>query len=226
MDFLWSSSKGAERQKNSDFLGIFHSADYLVCFLIDVAELTPQSSEFAENWSRYFISQVSAMKTIQVDDLIQALNECFERFRRLYLKEVASYCCLFLDKKSNFISSLSLGDCRVGRALSVGAEIFWQNSIHTLANALGEPLTDELLRNPARNVLTRALSARKFEYPVIEHIQLDNSMYLATDGFWVADALKNKGGDDDASVLRIDMSDEVFNFIALDDVKNYYVVTK
>jgi serine/threonine protein phosphatase PrpC len=220
---LWDSRQGVQRKENCDFLGVFNNKDYLVCFLIDAAERTPRSKVFVADSARYFIDSVSRLNFIDVDDLKQVLQAGFERLRRQYLNEVASYCCLFLNKKSGRVLSLSLGDCRVGCSRDFGCEIFWQNSIHTLANALGEPLTDELLKSPTRNVLTRALNAKRFEQPVVEQIQSDNVVYIATDGFWVADVLQNKCGDD-ASVLKIELCEEFFHFSSAVEAENYYVV--
>lgn len=79
---------------------------------------------------------------------------------------------------------LHLGDCLLGQRDANGRKS-WILQPHTLANALTAVPHDVLAKSDAWHVLTRSFQSRSFIAPDLTMIDLlDQTLFVATDGFW------------------------------------------
>lgn len=220
MIFEWFSEKGISRNKNCDHLGVLNCNEFTICFLMDAAERTSRSSDFAKQWTTTFIDALSKEDEFTNEVISRHLKQNFDFHRRSFSAEIASYACVLINKEKAYIISLCIGDCRVGTP-NQEEKICWQNTIHTNANAMGELVDESLLRNSQRNTLTKSLNSKRFCLPEIKEIAWNTELYIATDGWWVSYELK-ENPEDDSSMLKIKLTSNDCHNICNSDSENHY----
>lgn len=223
MELSWNSKRGTHRKTNNDFLGVLNHKNYCVCLLLDASSKTEESSKFSQEWVSSFIRRLSAHEYLSDEIITHVLQVNHESFRRRYLFEIASYACVYIDKYKPKAFALVVGDCRVGNTDRSMQNIIWRTQVHTLANATGEELTVDALKKRERNVLTRALNARRFEKPELSKFSIESDLVLATDGFWVPYELQDNARLDDESYLVIKFEQKEFIFSPIDS-ENFFIL--
>src|SRR5690606_9671564 len=98
--------------------------------LVDAAERTPASREFARHWGQRVVPQVLAGWNGDDETILALLQQEQRTLRHEFLLEVASYCLLCLDTETATARTYHAGDCLAGERQ--GGMVLWWTSPHTL----------------------------------------------------------------------------------------------
>lgn len=206
MQLSWTSRQGRQTRANSDAVAIADHGDQWLALLVDGAEIGGNGQALAHHWATTIAGLVRhRSQPLTPASLVQRMRAEQLQLRHHFLRDIASYCCVLLDKPTGHLDVLFTGDCRAGLQ-QAGGRIAWLSMPHTLDQQPPYSHTDQ--PGPRSRLLTRSLNARRFAPP--EHLssRLDatTTLLLCTDGYWLDHLQRGTAVDqlpDDASVLTL-----------------------
>ncbi|HED6242077.1 TPA: hypothetical protein R5X36_004250 [Enterobacter sichuanensis] len=209
----WNSQTGSQRTCNHDSAACFVYDEYLVAIIVDAAEKGSQGQAFSCYWSQKVLTLLkkNSSQLQNPDAVISCLKTVHLTLRKTFLKEVASYSIVIIDRISRNGYLITAGDCRVR------LNDTWLNAPHRLSAFLPQ------LYEQTSSTLTRRLVVRRFSQPeVIPFVwPPEERLMLCSDGFWECEGT-NKQGEDDCSFLRITESQETLAITSCSDTENFF----
>ncbi|BBT92720.1 hypothetical protein KK010_17355 [Enterobacter mori] len=212
----WNSQTGSQRTCNHDSAACFVCDQYLAAIIVDAAEKGSQGQAFSYYWSQEVLTLLKK-NCEQLHDpnvAISCLKTVHSTLRNTFLKEVASYSIVIIDRVSRNGYLITAGDCRVRLNET------WLNEPHRLSAFLPQ------FHEQTSSTLTRRLVVRRFSQPeVIPFVWLtEDRLMLCSDGFWECEGT-NTQGEDDSSFLRIIESLEPPAITNLSDTENLFCLS-
>lgn len=223
MLITWVSRKGLKRLKNNDAVALYENDEIFIAIAVDAAEKNNIShkSGLAKYWANEVIAECkfridsTSMLKIDINEIVAILREKQKNLRHSYLHETASYVVVFLDKKLQVVTTLHCGDCLFGSQKNAPS-ISWlikphnTHQQHIQLLAAGCQCYSHAY---SRFTLTRHLNARRFYTPELNKFPITDmeEIVLSTDGYWaehIGECIVWEKLEDDASVLRINLSEE------------------
>ena len=155
IEIIWRSQQGKRTEDNRDYCGIGLRRNEALCIVLDGFTKGTKggklSREIACALIDWFVDD-SVRITEQI--LIERLRQIHENLSKKFPKDSASYIIIHIEDGQSVLV-LHAGDCLL--ALYDGKHpTQWQTQPHTLANFDKVVPIDELLRDAARNRLTRS----------------------------------------------------------------------
>jgi len=206
MFWQWNSQKGRERQSNSDAVAVINGRTFFFAMLVDAAEKSNKSNQFARYLTERVASSVLELKTTPSSaDLLNIMRNTQKQLRYHFLQETASYIVLVYDKNAEKGLVLSCGDCRLAL---LSSDIKWLTKTDTLLTAFDESQGHVKKELMTRHTLTSSLNAKRFASPKVITIGALNGKQwiLCSDGYWaehIDEKISWEKLKDDASCLTI-----------------------
>lgn len=223
MLITWISRKGLKRFKNNDAVALYENNKIFIAIAVDAAEKnnTSHESDLAKYWANAVIAECNfridstSMLKIDINEIVAILREKQKNLRHNYLHETASYAVVFLDKELQVVTTLHCGDCLFGSQKNTPS-INWLIKPHNTHQQQMQLLAAGCQCHShaySRFTLTRYLNARRFYTPELNEFPITDmeQLILSTDGYWaehIGERIAWEKLEDDASVLRINLSEE------------------
>ena len=212
----WSSQTGTQRRCNHDSAACFVGDRHMAAIVVDAAEKGSQGQAFSCYWSQEVLALLKAnCAQLQDPDLvISCLKAVHSTLRKTFLKEVASYSIVIIDRESRNGFLITAGDCRVR------INETWLNEPHRLSAFLPQR------HEQTSSTLTRSLKVRRFSQPdVIPFVwSPEDRLMLCSDGFWECEGTTSLR-EDDCSFLLLTESLQPLAITSRSDTENFFCLS-
>jgi len=228
MQLSWISRRGNQTRANSDALAIADNDDQWLGLLVDGAEIGGNGQALAHHWATTIASLAQhSSQPLTPTGLVDWMCAEQLQLRHRFLRDIASYCCVLLDKPTGHLDVLFTGDCRAGLQ-QAGGRIEWLGRPHTLDRQQPYSQTTSDQPDPRSRLLTRSLNARRFVPPEIISAQREASstLLLCTDGYWLDHLQRGTPQDqlpDDASLLMLAPGEP--RLFQQSDTENFFIIS-
>lgn len=186
LEINWRSEQGQRSKNNRDHGGVGLREGSALCIVLDGSSSGNDSGEFARLIARTLIEWFVATEEVTTDTIIDRLRGIHADLSPKFRQDSASF-VIALIEESGAVLFLHAGDCLAGVSTRE-AGIDWRTRPHTLANPIDEVAIKDIAQSPLRNRITRSFRSKEFATPATGSLTLtsDDTLMLATDGFWAA----------------------------------------
>ncbi|TBA31334.1 protein phosphatase 2C domain-containing protein [Rhizobium ruizarguesonis] len=208
IEALWFSQQGTRTTDNRDHAGIGTRDGEFLAIVADGSTAGPMNGEYARSIVEMVVDWfVGAADPFSNEHVLKALKQIHQTLRETFPRGSASILLFHVSERAD-LTVIHSGDCVLGW---IDADIVWQTSPHTLANALAAMPLKDIAKSAIRHRLTQSFRAKEYMPPeILTQEQVAGIFLLATDGFWAEltepEQIAFLGGDQSATAERDDRS--------------------